>query len=100
MARSAGVSAEYQSAASAQSAARYVMLRRSATARQERQREVLTELAGALTDRAPAALEPALRPDWAAAADDGARLRVVVDQVARLTDLSASAWHARLTGAT
>ena len=81
-------------------AARYVMLRRSATARQERQREVLTELAGALTDRAPAALEPALRPDWAAAADDGARLRVVVDQVARLTDLSASAWHARLTGAT
>jgi dGTPase len=78
-------------------AARYVMLRRSATERQERQREVLAELVAALADRSPAALEPALRPDWAAAGTDAARLRVVVDQVARLTDRSAASWHARLT---
>jgi dGTPase len=65
---------------------------------QARQRELITELAGALADRAPAELDPALRPDWLAAADDAARLRVVVDQVAGLTDLSAPAWHARLTG--
>ena len=51
---------------------------------------------GLLADRAPAALDPALRPDWLAAPDDAARLRVVVDQVAGLTDLSAPAWHARL----
>jgi dGTPase len=44
-------------------------------------------------------LEPALRPDWLAAPDDAARLRVVIDQVARLTDLSAADWHARLLGA-
>jgi dGTPase len=79
-------------------AAQYVMLRREATARQARQREVLTELVEVLADRAPAALEPALRPDWLSAPDDAGRLRVVIDQVAGLTDLSAASWHARLTG--
>jgi dGTPase len=79
-------------------AARYVMLRRSATARQLRQREVLTELVEVLADRAPDALERSLRADWMAAATDAGRLRVVIDQVARLTDLSATAWHSRLTG--
>jgi dGTPase len=79
-------------------AARYVMRRREAAALQARQREVVTELVTVLADRAPGALDPALRPDWLAAADDAARLRVVVDQVAGLTDLSAPVWHARLTG--
>jgi dGTPase len=79
-------------------AARYVMLRREAATRQARQREVLTELVEVLADRAPAALEPALRPDWLTASEDAGRLRVVIDQVAGLTDLSAAGWHARLTG--
>jgi dGTPase len=74
------------------------MNRRDIASVQSRQRELLTELARLLADRAPAALDPALRPDWLAAADDAARLRVVVDQVAGLTDLSAPAWHARLAG--
>ena len=78
-------------------AARYVMGRRDIAALQNRQRELLTDLVGLLADRAPAALDPALRPDWLAAPDDAARLRVVVDQVAGLTDLSAPARHARLT---
>ena len=41
----------------------------------------------------------ALKPpnvDFAQAADDAARTRVVVDQVASLTDESALGWHARL----
>jgi len=79
-------------------AARYVMLRREAANLQARQREMLTDLVDVLAERAPSALEPALRTDWLAAADDAARLRVVVDQVAGLTDLSAPVWHARLTG--
>ena len=79
-------------------AARYVMGRRDISDLQKRQRELITELVAALADRAPDALDPALRPDWLAAADDAARLRVVVDQVAGLTDLSAPIWHARLTG--
>ncbi len=64
----------------------------------ERQRELLTELVDALTRHAPDRLDLALRPAWQQAPDDAARLRVVVDQVARLTDMSAVEWHARLTG--
>jgi dGTPase len=63
----------------------------------EHQRETLTALAELLAARAPAELEPAFAVAWKAAADDAARLRVVVDQVASLTDMSAVAWHARLT---
>jgi dGTPase len=46
--------------------------------------------------RGPAQLTPALRADFEAAPNDAARLRVIVDQVASLTDASAVAWHARL----
>jgi dGTPase len=38
------------------------------------------------------------RPGYTEAASDAARLRVVVDQVASLTDTSALAWHAKLCG--
>ena len=36
--------------------------------------------------------------DWRAAVDDAARLRVVIDQVASLTDASALAVYERLVG--
>lgn len=71
-----------------------VMSRRGAE--QQRQRELVTELVAALCDRGAPTLEPLLRPAWLAAPDDAARLRVVLDQVAGLTDASAVAWHARL----
>ncbi|WP_432544602.1 deoxyguanosinetriphosphate triphosphohydrolase [Kineococcus sp. SYSU DK002] len=61
-----------------------------------RQRELLHELLAALVDGGPDVLEPPFREDHAAAGDDAARLRVVVDQIASLTDVSAQAWHARL----
>ena len=77
-------------------AAHYVMRRRDALAEQARQRDLVHELVEAVTDRAPDVLDPLLRPAYVAASDDGARLRVVVDQVASLTDISARAWHARL----
>jgi dGTPase len=41
-------------------------------------------------------MDAPFRGDLATAADDAARLRVVVDQVASLTDASALAWHERL----
>ncbi|GAB3617028.1 deoxyguanosinetriphosphate triphosphohydrolase [Okibacterium endophyticum] len=60
------------------------------------QRDVLTALAESLFAAGPQALDPGFAADWAAAGDDAARRRVVVDQVASLTDQSALAWHARL----
>jgi dGTPase len=74
-------------------ALRYVMRRRGVEPWYTRQREILTELVGTLAGRAPAGLDPVFAPMWKAAPDDAARLRVVVDQVASLTDPAAVAWH-------
>jgi dGTPase len=63
--------------------------------RRTRQRELLTELVASLWKTAPAGLDAAFAADFADASDDAARFRVVVDQVASLTDASAVAWHAR-----
>jgi dGTPase len=79
-------------------ALRYVMSDPRRLAMQARQRELLGELATALLAGAPGSLDPVLAEDWTAAADDVARLRVVVDQVAVLTDQQAVARHAALVG--
>lgn len=76
----------------------YVMAPREGEPLYQAQRQVLTKLVEVLLERAPTALEPAFAADWRDAADDAARLRVVVDQVASLTDVSASKWYARLVG--
>ena len=80
-------------------ALRYVMSDPDRLAMQARQRELLTELAAALLTGAPDTLDAAFAEDWTAAADDAARLRVVLDQVAVLTDQQALARHAGLAGA-
>ncbi|MBO0871448.1 MAG: deoxyguanosinetriphosphate triphosphohydrolase [Micromonosporaceae bacterium] len=77
-------------------ALRYVMRRPGAQQRYEQQRELLSTLVRELADRAPGALDPVFAPLWRAAGDDVARLRVVLDQVASLTDPSAVAWYSRL----
>jgi dGTPase len=77
-------------------ALRYVMSDPRRLAMQARQRELLAELGVALLAGAPVSLDPVLAEDWAAAPDDPARLRVVVDQVAVLTDQQAVARHAAL----
>lgn len=76
----------------------YVMERPGARARQARQREVIGELVELLARDAPRSLDPALRVMFQEAVDDAARLRVVIDQVARLTDASAQRRHAALRG--
>ena len=77
-------------------ATRYVMTRPGVAERQARQRDIIGGLVAALILRAPGALEPWLRPAWRNAPDDAARLRIIADQVASLTDTSALAWHRRL----
>jgi dGTPase len=66
--------------------------------RQARQRVLLTELVEAVHTGAPATLDRGLVAAWADAATDADRLRVVVDQVAQLTDSAAIARHASLCG--
>lgn len=79
---------------------RYVMQRDDQERVRAEQRVVLAELAGALLLRAPEGLDPQFRALYAEAADDAERVRVVVDQIAGLTDASARNLHARLTRAT
>ena len=76
--------------------AHYVMSRAGVAAAQARQRELITGLAVAVQAGAPQTLEPVFRPAHQAAGSDPQRLRVVVDQIASLTDTSAIAWHRRL----
>ncbi|MFF9318940.1 deoxyguanosinetriphosphate triphosphohydrolase [Streptomyces sp. NPDC014735] len=76
---------------------RYVMQRAEQEAIRADQRIVIAELAAALTARAPEGLEPQFRALFDAAPDDRARKRVLVDQIAALTDASARSLHAVLT---
>ena len=76
-------------------AARYVMETERAMILRAKQRELLTELVAALQER-PDQLEPAFNELYAAASDEAARFRVVIDAVASLTDASAIALHHRL----
>ncbi len=78
-------------------AVRYVMRRRGMEPWYEQQRQILTELVEVLSERAPEGLDPVFGPLYKEAADDAARLRVVIDQVACLTDPAAIQWHRELT---
>lgn len=62
------------------------------------QRMMLGRIADALAEQGAVALEPAFASDFTSASDDAARKRVIVDQVASLTDQGALAWHNRLVG--
>ncbi|CAL9416063.1 Deoxyguanosinetriphosphate triphosphohydrolase-like protein [Streptomyces sp. enrichment culture] len=77
---------------------RYVMQRDEQTRLRVDQQAVVAELAEALTARAPDGLDPQFRTLFHRAGDDRARKRVIVDQIASLTDTSARSLHARLTG--
>ena len=75
-------------------AAHYVMHAAERVALYEAQREVVAELVAAYRSD-PTRLDPDLLVDHAAAPDDAAALRVVVDQVASLTDVRALELHRR-----
>jgi dGTPase len=79
-------------------AALWVMTAESRRPIYQEQREMLRELADVLAKRAPEVLEPPHAAAWCEAADDAARLRVVVDQIAALTDGSAREWYRRVRG--
>ncbi len=79
-------------------AAHYVMRADDRVATMDRQRELMAELVVTLAERAPDGLDRPFADDWAQAEDDAARRRVVIDQVASLTDASAESRHRELCG--
>lgn len=76
--------------------AQYVMNRAGAEREYERQRTIIAEVVHALRLTEGAAIEPWLKPAYDAASTDAERFRVVIDQVASLTDVSILDWHRRL----
>jgi dGTPase len=79
-------------------AAHYVMRADDRVRAMAQQREQLAELVEILAKTGADHLDAPFADDWAEAPDDAARRRVVIDQVASLTDASALIWHARLVG--
>lgn len=79
-------------------AVHYVMAPREFEPVYLRQRTELYDLADVLMETGAEHLEPMFAQAWCEAGDEAARKRVVVDQLASLTDTSARQWHARLCG--
>jgi dGTPase len=74
----------------------YVMSRAGVAVAQAHERELIFELAEAILAGVPGTLDPVFRAEFECASDDAVRLRIVIDQIASLTDTSAIAWHQRL----
>ncbi|MDN5911540.1 MAG: deoxyguanosinetriphosphate triphosphohydrolase [Yaniella sp.] len=81
-------------------AAHYVMSSARRQPLYEAQREILLELVEFLLNTDAQFLEPMHAQDWRAAPNDAVRKRVVIDQVASLTDTSALVWHGNLVRGT
>jgi dGTPase len=79
-------------------ALRYVLSDPSRLRMQERQRALLTELVRMVSDGAPESLDPVCRQAWNAADSDPQRQRILLDQVASLTEAQAVRWYRHYGG--
>lgn len=79
-------------------AVHYVMSPRETEPQYFQQRTLVLDLVDALAEKGAQALEGPYAEEYLRANDDAGRLRAVIDQVASLTDFSASQWHARYCG--
>jgi dGTPase len=78
-------------------AGHYLISAAASQDRYEKQQVLIQELVEMLFQSAPAELDPIFEDDWKLASSDGEKLRVVIDQIASLTDPGAYALHAHLT---
>ena len=79
-------------------AGHYVINAVASQKRYAEQQRLLSELVEVILASAPTSLESFFLQDWQSASNDQQRLRVVIDQVASLTDPGAQMLHAKLTG--
>lgn len=79
-------------------AVHYVMAPREVEPVYFEQRTLLMDLVDAIMEDPTGRLEMQFQDMWHEAGNDAQRLRVVVDQIASLTDQSARMWHARYCG--
>lgn len=64
------------------------------------QERVIREIARVLGESGAEFMDTPFAEDYDAAVSDAERLRVIVDQIASLSDLSAADWYGRITGTT
>ncbi|MFI5061235.1 MAG: deoxyguanosinetriphosphate triphosphohydrolase, partial [Actinomycetales bacterium] len=76
--------------------ATFVMSRNTRQPIYVQQRQILTTLADILFESGPEHLDAGFAEDWKDAGSEIEQKRVIVDQVASLTDQSALAWYERL----
>jgi dGTPase len=78
-------------------ASHYLIKAAASQERYAKQRTVIIELVEMLFSAAPSELDPIFEDDWKSASSDSEKLRVVIDQIASLTDPGAYALHAHLS---
>jgi dGTPase len=76
----------------------YIIKAEKSQDRYARQKQLIAELVEAALAKAPQTLESYFLQEWDRAGNDNERLRVVIDQVASLTDVGAHSLHRSLTG--
>ena len=74
----------------------YIINSEKSAARYDAEQNLLNELVDAVKRGAPGTLESFFIQEWERAGTDAEKMRVVIDQVASLTDPGAIALHAKL----
>lgn len=79
-------------------AGHYIIGAEQSQERYAKQQKLIVDLVEVVRAKAPASLESFFLQEWNRATNDQEKLRVVIDQVASLTDVGAYALHAKLMG--
>jgi dGTPase len=80
-------------------AGHYIIRAEKSQERYARQQNVIVDLVDAVRSKAPETLESFFLQEWNRASSESEKMRVVIDQIASLTDVGAYALHQELVGA-